>query len=620
MTTVLYLLLGQVLLGGLDNFLHHEFTERLRARPEARCELALHAAREAIYALIFVGIAWFEWRGWYAPLLAGLLLVEIGITIADFLVEDRTRRLPPFERALHTVLAVMIGIILAVLAPVLWHWVRTPTALADVDYGWLSWVFTAAGIAVGLFAIRDAGAALHLGKPDWLRHPIRAAAEPSGRTVLVTGATGFVGSALVRALVERGDRVIALSRHRRRVEYRFGRHAHAIQKLDEIRDSERIDAIVHLAGEPVARPWWTTARRRQIVESRTQLTAELLKLAARLQTKPSVLVSASAVGIYGPTGDVALGERDRTGRGFMAESCRAVEVAALRGQRLGPRVCRMRIGLVLGRHGGILPPLALASRFGFGAVLGDGAQWFSWIHVDDLVRLLQFAIDDARVAGPINATAPEPVTQRTLADALARAVNRPRVLRAPALALRTMLGSMADLLLTGQRVHPSVALRHAFEFRYPTLGAALPDLVAKPGPKAAQAGCAVHFNDECPICSREIAHYRRIAENRAAPVTFHPIGAAPDALARYGLGRADIERRLCATDADGNLLVGADAFIAIYANLPGYRRLAAFLGRPIPRAMADFWYEAIAVPALARFNRVRRRRALAIGTAKEAPQ
>lgn len=620
MTTVLYILLIQVLLGGLDNFLHHEFTERLRARPEARCELALHAAREAIYAVIFVGIAWFAWQGWFAPLLAALLLVEIAVTIADFLVEDRTRRLPPFERALHTVLAVLIGIILAALAPVLWHWWQAPTALADANYGWLSWTFTLAGIGVAVFAIRDAAAALHLGKPDWLRHPIRAAETPSGRTVLVTGATGFVGNALVRALVERGDRVIALSRHRARLDYRFGRQVHAIQKLNEIRDNERIDAIVHLAGEPVARPWWTAARKRQIVESRTHLTAELLKLAARLQQAPAVFVAASAVGVYGPTGDVALGERDRTGSGFMAESCRAVEGAALRGQRQGMRVCRLRIGLVLGRDGGILPPLALAARFGLGAVLGSGNQWYSWVHIDDLVRLIQFAIDDARVVGPINATAPEPVTQRALADALARTFRRPRFLRAPAFVLRAGLGAMADLLLTGQRVHPAVALRHEFAFRFPTLELAVANLLAKPAAEAPTEGCDVHFNNECPICSHEIAHYRRIADRKHAPVEFHPIGEAPEALARYGLGRADIERRLCATDADGRLLVGADAFIAIYANLPGYRRLASLLRRPIPHALVNFWYEAMAVPALARFNRARRRRAITLATAKEGPQ
>jgi uncharacterized protein (TIGR01777 family) len=620
MTIVLYLLLVQVLLGGLDNFLHHEFTERLRTRPEARTELALHAAREALYAVIFVGIAWFEWHGGYALLLALLLLVEIGITIADFLVEDRTRRLPPFERALHTVLAVMIGIILAVLAPVLWAWGQAPSALADVHYGWLSWVFTAAGFGVAIFAIRDAGAALHLGKPDWLRHPIRASETPSGRTMLVTGATGFVGNELVRALIERGDRVIALSRHRARIDHKLGRHVRAIQKLDEIRDNERIDAIVHLAGEPVARPWWTAARKRQIVESRTHMTAALLKLAARLQTRPSVLVSASAVGIYGPTGDVALNERDRTGSGFMAESCRAVEAAAVRGQRQGLRVCRMRIGLVLGRGGGILPPLALASRFGLGAVLGNGRQFYSWIHIDDLVRLLQCAIDDPRIAGAVNATAPEPVTQRDFADALAKQVRRPRFLATPAWALRAGLGAMADLLLTGQRVHPATALRHEFAFNFPTLEAALPDLLATTMPDAAPDGCAVHFNDDCPVCSREIAHYRRIAERQAAPVGFHPIGEAPEALARYGLGRADIERRLCATDGKGRLLVGADAFIAIYASLPGYRRLASFLRRPVPRAIAEFWYEAIAVPMLARFNRVRRRRALAIAPMQGGPQ
>ena len=614
MTTVLYLLIVQVLLGGLDNFLHHEFTERLRARPEARTELALHAAREALYAVIFVGIAWFEWQGWFATLLAGLLLIEIGITIADFLVEDRTRRLPPFERALHTVLAIMIGIILAALAPVLWAWWQAPTALADVHYGWLSWAFTLAGIAVGLFGIRDAGAVLHLGKPDWLRHPIRAAEQPSGRTVLVTGATGFVGNALVRALIERGDRVIALSRHQARVEYKFGRHVTAIRKLDEIRDNERIDAMVHLAGEPVARPWWTASRKRKIVESRAHLTADLLKLAGRLQTTPAVLVAASAVGIYGAHGDVALNERDRTGSGFMAESCRAVEAAAVRGQRQGMRVCRMRIGLVLGRGGGILPPLVLASRFGLGAVLGDGSQWYSWVHIDDLVRLLLLAVDDPRIAGAINATAPEPVTQREFADALAKQVKRPRSLATPSWALRAALGAMADLLLTGQRVHPATALRHEFAFNFPTLEAALADLLARKQRPIASEHCDVHFNDDCPVCSREIGHYKAIADRKQAPVAFHPIGDAPEALARYGLGRADIERRLCATDAEGRLLVGADAFIAIYASLPGYRRLAAVLRRPIPHALANFWYEAIAVPALAGFNRKRRRRALAIAT------
>ncbi|NOT42669.1 MAG: TIGR01777 family protein [Alphaproteobacteria bacterium] len=459
--TALLILAAQTILGALDNVLHHEITERLPSKPSARRELSLHSAREGIYAVLFLIFAWVEPSGIFAAAVLALMIVEVAITIADFLEEDRTRRLPPFERVLHTVLAVLYGSFLGLTIPWLITQAAASAGVGFVSHGALSWFFTLASIGVFAFSIRNAIAVRALGK---LRSANVAAAHPSGRTILVTGATGFIGAALVERLLARGDRVLVLVRDARHSRALLGAQVTHVERLDALPRETRIDAIVNLAGAPIIGLPWTRARRQQLWRSRIDLTDGLIKWIKTLDHAPAVLVNASAIGFYGDKGDAVLSETARVGEGFAADLCRVWEDAATRAEALGMRVVCLRIGLVLDATGGALPTMALPARFGLGAVFGAGHQWMSWIARPDLLRMLLAGIDDPLWHGAINATAPEPVRNADFQRALARVLNRPVFLRAPAWLLRTMLGEMSSIFLFSQRVVPSRAQALGFTF------------------------------------------------------------------------------------------------------------------------------------------------------------
>lgn len=479
MNTIFLLLSIQAALGAFDNLWHHELEARLPQRTSARYELSLHAAREAIYGVVFFGLAWFEWRGAFAAVLAALLLIELGITLADFLEEDRTRRLPPFERVLHTVLTISYGLFLGLIGPVLWAWAQQPTAMALVPHGWVSWLFTAYAVGVWAWSVRNTLAAIKL---------YRAAppAQPSARhtrglqpqpATLVTGATGFVGSALVADLVRDGQRVIVLTRDALQARASFGPGVWVVDNLDAIPSETTIDAVVNLAGARVLGMPWTQARRRQLLASRVDTTVAVVNLMRRLHKAPRVLVSASAVGFYGASPNASMEPLDETAPPrpgeFQSDLCAAIEHEARRAEALGVRVVRMRFGVVLGHGGGAYPMQALAARLGLGAVLGHGRQPAPWVHLADAVGLVRFAMAHPQLQGPVNAVAPEAVTQAAFAQALAASFGRRAWMRMPGLPLRTMLGEMSTLLLYGQNAVPSAALGHRYPFVYPQLGGAL---------------------------------------------------------------------------------------------------------------------------------------------------
>ncbi len=464
MTPVLILILVQAVLGGADNLLHHELQAALPSRPSARAELALHAAREAIYAVLFAGLAWLEWRGLWAGALAALLAAEIVITLKDFLVEDATRRLPPAERVLHAILAIGYGAILALLAPTLIRWAALPTGFALAGHGLISWIMTLAALGVGAWSVRNWIAVASLAHDG---APISTAAAEG--TVLVTGATGFIGRRLAAALLAQQRRVIVLTRDRLAARAQFGPAPLIVESLDELPGELEVGAIVNLAGASVAGGLWTTARRRVLTASRVETTRALVAFAARLRRPPGALVNGSAVGFYGDAGQMLLDEGEAAGPGFMAELCAAWEAEAQRMAALGTRVCVLRLGLVLDWTGGILPMLALPARFGLGARIGDGRQWAPWIHRDDAVRMILAAIDDPAWRGPVNAVAPDLVTQAEMTRRLATHLRRPQWLAAPARLVRLALGEFSDLFLASQRVMPSAALDRGFAFTRPTL-------------------------------------------------------------------------------------------------------------------------------------------------------
>jgi uncharacterized protein len=462
MTIALYILAFQTILGALDNVLHHEITERLPSKPSARFELALHSAREGIYGILFVIFAWTNPQGIFAAAVIALLVIEIAITITDFIEEDRTRHLPPFERVLHTILAVSFGVFLAVMAPILITNTMAPSALIATSHGLLSWFFTLAAIGVIAFSVRDALAVYALGRMALT--PTAPAVAASGRTVLVTGATGFIGQTLVARLLARGDRVFALTRDKRQSQALLGPHVYHVEDLANLPRETRLDAVVNLAGAPIIGLPWTRSRRAQIWRSRIDLTDALVNWLATLERKPEVLVSGSAIGFYGNAADTVLMESATAGQGFASDLCRLWEDAADRARQHGIRTVCLRIGIVLDKTGGALPMMALPARFGFGAVFGNGRQWMSWITRGDLIRMILAAIDDERWAGSVNAVAPEPLRHADFQRALAQTFKRPLFLAAPAWGLKTMLGEMSTIFLDSQRVIPQRATELGFAF------------------------------------------------------------------------------------------------------------------------------------------------------------
>ena len=460
----------QVVLGFADVAVHHELIARLPWRSGAAPELRLHGARNLAYAVIFLTLAWVLPLGWTAWILVGLLLGEATITFIDWIVEDSSRPLPASERALHGLLAINFGVLLALLAPIVWQWLNEPASLEFVVRGVWSWLATAAGAGLLVMATRDFAAARRVAR--FQMRPL-SLDLPDRQRWLVTGGTGFVGRRLIEALAGDGREVTVLTRDVNRAR-RLSAPFRVVTSLDQIDSAERLDVVVHLAGEPVAGGPWTPARRQRIERSRPEMARRLIELFRRLEAKPKVLIGASAVGWYGDRGEAVLDEGADYQDCFAHRSCEAAEVAAAEAERIGVRVVMLRIGLVLGREDGLLAQLLTPFDLGLGARLGSGRQWMSWIERDDLARLIAFASTHEAIRGPVNAVAPHAVTNRVFTKALARAIRRPAWFALPRALLVGVLGDMArELMLASQRAVPAKALDHGFEFRLPEIDAAL---------------------------------------------------------------------------------------------------------------------------------------------------
>ncbi len=301
--------------------------------------------------------------------------------------------------------------------------------------------------------------------------------------ILVAGSSGLVGTALVKALGRDGHMVCRLMRPESAAnnEVKDGFNVAWNPATGELGGAGvGPDAVVNLAGASIAKGRWTAERKAVLRASRIDTTRALVEALAKMNVRPSVLVSASAIGIYGNRGDELLTEESKAGTDFLAGLAREWEAEALKAEALGIRVVLARFGIILSREGGALAKMLLPFKLGAGGRLGTGQQWMSWVTLEDVVRILQMAIEKAAVRGAVNVVAPQPVKNAEFTKVLAKALHRPALFPAPAFALRLALGEMADaLLLSSQRVTPRALEKLGYQFLHPDLKTALAAILAK---------------------------------------------------------------------------------------------------------------------------------------------
>ena len=295
--------------------------------------------------------------------------------------------------------------------------------------------------------------------------------------ITISGASGFIGRRLLKTLGSEGHTLQVLSRHAGtnmppNVKVWAWDPAKGEPPAEALRDA---DAVVHLAGEPVAQRW-NDETKRKIRDSRVLGTRNMVQAFGKLNKPPATLICASAIGYYGARGDEVLSEDAPAGTGFLSDVCREWESEALKAESLGVRVVRPRIGIVLDARGGALLKMLPPFRMGVGGKIGSGQQWMSWIHLDDLVGLFRLALE-TRISGALNGVAPAPVSNQDFTKALAAAVHRPAIFPVPGIALKILFGEMSEVLLASQRVVPRAAEAAGYRFQYPQLGPALGDLL-----------------------------------------------------------------------------------------------------------------------------------------------
>ncbi|MFQ5629449.1 MAG: TIGR01777 family oxidoreductase [bacterium] len=290
--------------------------------------------------------------------------------------------------------------------------------------------------------------------------------------ILITGGTGFIGKPLCAKLVGLGHRVTVITRRKpdtaiagsEGVDY-FTANLYEKPELPAAM-LEETDVVINLAGESIGAGRWTKAQKNRIVESRTRTTKALVEAMAKAQKRPKLFINSSAVGYYGAHGDEELDESAPAGDDFLATTCVQWEAEANKAKDLGLRLVILRTGVVLGRGGPALQKMLLPFRLFIGGPIGSGRQWLSWIHIDDLIALILFALENEKIFGALNATSPEPVTNKTFSKIIGKVLKRPSFMPVPAFVLKTALGEQSLLVLTGQRVLPQKALDMGFQFKY----------------------------------------------------------------------------------------------------------------------------------------------------------
>jgi uncharacterized protein (TIGR01777 family) len=296
--------------------------------------------------------------------------------------------------------------------------------------------------------------------------------------IAITGGTGFVGSHLIPFFLKNGHEVLIISRSSSSSIQKGISHVTWNQLLADPAAHADIDVIINLAGESINQRW-TDAAKKRILDSRLKSASQIAEFINELEDKPKVVINASGMSIYGTSlEDIYDEQSPHCIVDFLSGVVEKWEQAA--DQIKDVRVVKIRIGLVIGKDGGAFPKMLLPYKLGIGGKIGSGHQWISWIHIDDMVRLIDTCIQNEHISGPVNATAPNPVTNEELGRAIAAAWHRPHWLPLPAFMLKLMFGELSTLLLDGQKVLPHVLLNHGFEFKYPTIDQALRDLASYP--------------------------------------------------------------------------------------------------------------------------------------------
>lgn len=294
--------------------------------------------------------------------------------------------------------------------------------------------------------------------------------------ILITGGAGFIGTPLTKELRSAGHDVIITTRRKSDSKDTIRWSLPDLIPPDVISE---IDAVINLAGEPIAPKRWTEERKKLILSSRIDTTRALVESIKNSDKNPKVFISASAIGYYGPRDEKPVNEYTSPSLGYLASVCLQWEAEAQKAEDLGLRVVRVRIGGVLDADGGLLAQMVGPFKFFAGGPIGDGKQWFSWIHRDDMIGIIKYAIENDSVSGPVNVTAPNPVTNKEFSKALGKALHRPSSVTVPAFAVKLALGELSSIILTGQRVIPEKILEAGYEFKYPEVNEALKAIFTK---------------------------------------------------------------------------------------------------------------------------------------------
>jgi hypothetical protein len=339
METILVLLSIQGFIGAYDSIYHHEIKERLSLKASARHELKIHSARSLLYSIIFLSFGWLQWKGWLAVVFAALLVIELLLTLWDFVEEDRSRDLPATERVTHTILGLNFGAILALFAPEINYWFHADSGFVYVNHGIYSWIMTLYGVGVIPFAIREYTSYRSLNKPRITSvKNIRPVIE--AQNILITGATGFIGTQLCKTLLSQGHSLTLLVRDSKKAAplLQLGGRLTLVHSLEQLRSTDEFHSVVNLAGEPIASGRWNPRKKQRILNSRLNTTLRIVHYIRTARVKPKVLISGSAIGYYGPRDDALITELSPGASSFSHQLCTQWEQAANQARQFGVRL------------------------------------------------------------------------------------------------------------------------------------------------------------------------------------------------------------------------------------------------------------------------------------------